>query len=217
MAAAVHGTGHKTLRILLVDKHPLIANGFAALIAPYKRWKLKSATSAEAGAELLRSFAPDIAILDIDIGGGSGLELLKLASCWPSQTRCIVLASGNDPVVASIVLEAGAKAFVSKSDDPERLIEAIEVISEGRTWLPPCLVQDVARFRTNIDGRNRGLSDREFEVLRSLAHGETMGEMAFRLGVSYRTVSNDCSILREKLDAKSLPELIRIAMTRKIL
>ena len=187
MAAAVHGTGHKTLRILLVDKHPLIANGFAALIVPYKGWKLKSASSAEAGAELLRSFAPDIAILDIDIGGGSGLEHLKLASCWPSQTRCIVLASGNDPVFASIVLEAGAKAFVSKSDDPERLIEAIEVISEGRTWLPPCLVQDVARFRTNIDGRNRGLSDREFEVLRSLGPGTARRWVRWLSGLGYPT------------------------------
>jgi two-component system, NarL family, invasion response regulator UvrY len=205
------------LRILLVDKHPLIANGFAALISPYEGWELKSASTVEAGAELLRSFAPDIAVLDFDLGGGSGLELLQLATSWPSQTRCIIFTSGNDPVIAGIALEAGAKAFVSKSDDPERLIEAIEVISEGGTWLPPCLVQDVARLRTSIDGRNRGLSDREFEVLRSLAHGETMGEMAFRLGVSYRTVSNDCAILREKLDAKSLPELIRIAMSRKIL
>ncbi len=205
------------MRILFIDKHPLIADGFAALISSFEDWELRSATSAEEGAELLACFAPDIAILDFDLGDDSGLKLLRKASCWPSQARCIIYAPGDDPVLAGIALDVGAKAFVSKCADTSQLIEAIKVISDGGTWLPPNLLQDVARLRTSIDGRNRGLTDREFEVLRSLAYGETMGEMAFRLGVSYRTVSNDCGILREKLDAKSLPELIRIAMSRKIL
>ena len=64
----------------------------------------------------------------------------------------MVLTSSNDPVVAAIALDLGAKAFVSKSDDPQRLLEAIDTIAEGGTWLPQDLVQDVARLRMNTEG-----------------------------------------------------------------
>jgi len=205
------------LRILLVDKHPLIASSIAALISVREGWHFKSVFSAKVGIAELEEFAPDIAIIEIHLSDDPGLELLKQASTWPHRTRCMVLTSSNDPVVAAIALDLGAKAFVSKSDDPQRLLEAIDTIAEGGTWLPQDLVQDVARLRMNTDGKTCRLNKREFKILRSLAHGETMGEMAYRLGVSYRTVSNDCATLRDKLGAKSLPELVRIAMQRKIL
>ena len=131
MATSVHVKRKKTLRILFVDKHPLIANGIAALISAREGWHFKSAFSAKAGISGLEEFAPDIAIIELHLSDEPGLELLKQAFTWPQRTRCIVLTSSNDPVVAPLALDLDAKAFVSKSDDPQRLIEAIDTTAEG--------------------------------------------------------------------------------------
>ena len=111
MATPVHLRGTKILRILLVDKHPLIASGIAALISVREGWHFKSVFSAKVGIAELEEFAPDIAIIEIHLSDDPGLELLKQASTWPHRTRCMVLTSSNDPVVAAIALDLGAKAF----------------------------------------------------------------------------------------------------------
>jgi DNA-binding NarL/FixJ family response regulator len=105
----------------------------------------------------------------------------------------------------------GAKGFLSKSDDPRLLLKAVRAVAKGDNYIAPELAQSVA-FATGRKSDASQLGARELETLRLLAKGHRIGEMAERMGVSYKTVANTTSIMKRKLKARSHSDLIRIAV-----
>lgn len=205
------------MRILVVDDHPIVVNGISTLLRDEGGGPtLIQATSVAEGEQLFMEGNHDVVVIDVNLPDGSGLVLLSRLFKARSKIKALVFSVCNDPLMASIALEAGALGYVCKSEDPALLRDAIIAVAAGRVWLSDRLKQDVALIRARQDGSVLSLSAREMSVLRGLAYGDSLSEISDTLNVSYKTIATECSNLREKLGARTHPELVRIAMNIQI-
>jgi DNA-binding NarL/FixJ family response regulator len=119
----------------------------------------------------------------------------------------------SDPMIAARALEAGANGYVLKDASPDELIKAFEKVRAGSPYLSADMAMQVALVRTGLRrDRLSDLTPRELETLTLLAQGKQYGQIAEELSVSYKTVVNMSSQLKQKLDARNLPDLIRLAV-----
>ena len=119
----------------------------------------------------------------------------------------------DDPVCAARAIEIGAKGYIAKNDDPLLFAEAVRRVAEGGVYLHPEMAREIAFLRSGSNAsRVSDLSGRELEILRLLVAGKTMAEIADVLHISYKTVANNCTQLRQKLGARSAMDLMRIAI-----
>ncbi|MBU2582107.1 MAG: response regulator transcription factor [Alphaproteobacteria bacterium] len=205
------------MRLLLVDDHPLITLGFGKLIDERPGWRLFNASNAAAGIEQFCEQVPDVTILGFNSADNAKFDLLQRILELGGDARLLVLGDVEDAALAARVLRAGAKGFAAKNDLPQALILAIETVQQGGTWLSASLIQDVAHLRSRGTQADCCLTPREEEILRRLAYGESMNELSWSLDVSYKTISKDCASLRERLGAKTLPEMVRIGLQRRLI
>ena len=210
------GTDAK-VKLLIIDGHPLIAEGLRWILCERPGVKITYEASHASGAVAFRKIVPDITIVEQNLPDGSGVEFLEAVLLEEPSAKFIILAANEHASAAAVAMEAGAKAFIGKSALPETVADAIDKVAEGKNWLPDHLLQEVATLRLSGAAESGRLSKREAEILRSLAYGESLNEIAFKLGVSYKTIAKESNRLRDRYGAKSLPELIRLAILKKLL
>jgi DNA-binding NarL/FixJ family response regulator len=204
------------VKLLIVEDHRIIVMGCRALFADHARIEILEAATVAAARSILAKASANIAIIDTDLPDGSGLEFVRAMRSEHPSVRVIVLSPDSTPVQAMQAIEAGAMAFVSKAADPAELRDAVLAVEKGERWLPADLVQQMALMRSPGKSPASALSDREVSVLRELVRGRSMAEIAGALSVSYKTVTNDCAALRTKLNARTNPQLVRVALDLKI-
>jgi DNA-binding NarL/FixJ family response regulator len=145
--------------------------------------------------------------------GSGGLDLIRRLRIDNSRVPILVLSMHSDPVIVSRAMEAGATGYVSKEGPPEDLIEAFEKMRRGETYLSHDLAVEVALLGTRGGAtRFAELTPRQLQTLALVAEGKSYEQIAQDLGVSYKTVVNTCSQLKEKLGARKLSDLIRMAI-----
>src|SRR3984885_3130577 len=133
-----------SMRILIVDDHPIVASGCRALLAGKPDITVLEAADAESGEAAFVAERPDICVLDINLPGVSGFELARRILGRDGSARIIMFSMNDDPIFAARAIEAGAKGYVSKSGDPGDLVEAIHEVSRGGTYLPPAIARSIA-------------------------------------------------------------------------
>src|SRR6202051_4039551 len=133
-----------TMRILIVDDHPIVASGCRALLAGDPDIAVLEASDAESGEAAFIAERPDICVLDINLPGVSGFELARRILARDGTARVIMFSMNDDPIFAARAIETGAKGYVSKSGDPGDLLEAIRKVRDGGVFLPPSIAQSVA-------------------------------------------------------------------------
>ncbi len=213
-------------RIILVDDHAAVRAGYKRFIdSESDMIVVGEAGNADQAFALLKTTTCDALVLDISMPGQSGLELIKRVRLkWP-KLALVVLSMHDSPVVASKALEQGARAYVTKSSEPEELIQGIrmalgeqtfvssDVQSQGLlTGTKPQPSQEnllQAIHETSELGPNLtcGLTAREVDVVRLLVEGHTIEQVAISLGISGKTVSNNLSHIRQKLGVQTDFEL----------
>jgi DNA-binding NarL/FixJ family response regulator len=198
------------LRILIVDDHPIVISGCKALLAADPDIEVTEAADGESGFEAFLASAPDVAVIDINLPGLSGFELTRRILRREPSARIVIFSMNDDPAFAARAIEAGAKGFVAKNDDPMLFVDALRQVAKGGVYLPPELARKLAFARPSE--RLGQLSARELEILRLLAAGDTMAVIADKLNISYKTVANNCTALKQKLGARSSMDLMRLAM-----
>lgn len=207
----------KCMRVLIVDDHPMVIAGCRGMLAGQSDIEVLEARDAEAALELHASAAPDVVVLDINLPGLSGFELLRRMLKRNPQTRVLVFTMNDDPVFAARSIEHGAWGYLAKSEDPALFIKAVRLVASGERYLSNQVAQKLAFFdQKNWSNPLEGLNGRELEILRILADGKGMAEIAHIMRVSYKTVANSCSLLKRKLGARSRADLIRIAVENKL-
>lgn len=205
------------MRILIVDDHPVIHNALATLFRKDVGDGLLSAFTAQEGFTSYCAHKPDVSIIDIKLPDASGFELMGQIKAVDAEARMVCFSMRVDARTANRAMQAGAKAFAGKTDDPAMLREAVLRAAAGERWLPDRLRQEVAWLRLKGGGPGCELSMRELAILRCLSRGHSLGEIGHELRVSYKTVTNEVANLREKLRARTQPEMIRIAMEKGLL
>jgi len=198
------------MRILIVDDHPIIVSGCVAMLAA-EAMEVFDARDAETGFAAFVEKKPDIAVLDISLPGASGLDLARRLLTQDPQAKIVMFSMNDDPIFAARAIEAGAKGYVTKNDDPWLLLEALREVAAGGVFLMPQMAARLAFAKDPLEALNA----REAEILRLLGAGMGLGEIADATGVSYKTIANSCSIMKKKLGARTPVELARIALEQK--
>jgi two-component system invasion response regulator UvrY len=203
----------KSVRVLIVDDHPIIVSGCRALLESEPEIEVVEAQDGAAGFAAYFNHKPDVGIIDINLPGYSGLELLRRILEREPEARLVIFSMNDDPTVAARAIEAGAKGYIAKNDDPALFADAIKAVANGGRYLHPEMARRIAFLRADPSpDAISNLSARELEILRLLAAGRTMAQIADLLNVSYKTIANNCTQLKQKLGARSAMDLMRIAI-----
>lgn len=203
-----------TLKLLIVDDHPIMRSGLRRLLAAEGQPEIAEAANGQEAIANFREFRPDLVILDLNLPGISGLEVLGRLRVENPKVRVLVISMFDNPIYVARLLEAGALGYVSKNAPPEQVLEAVRRIAAGRSYIEPEMAQElaVANIRPVSDPLSR-LSPRDLEILRLLADGSSLTEIAEAIGVSYKTVANQCSQLKAKLATPRMADLVRLAIS----
>lgn len=207
------------LRVMLVDDHAVVRLGYRRLLA----LETDIAVVAEHGdAEqayqaLLQDDAQavDVVVLDLSMPGRGGLDLLRRGALrWP-QLRWLVFTMHDSPAMVGQCLRAGAAGFVTKSGEPDDLLQALRRVAAGER---PVLSADVADAADSpaAQAPHLALTPREFDVLRLLVQGLGLAEIAQRLHLSPKTVSNQQTRIRARLGVTNAMELLRYAQQHRL-
>ncbi|HEV3216695.1 MAG TPA: response regulator transcription factor [Vicinamibacterales bacterium] len=210
----------KGLRILIVDDHPIVRQGLKQTLADAAQiGEIMEAATPQDALDLVRRREWDAVILDIGLPGRGGLEVLKDIKGEVPRLPVLILSMHSEQQYAVRALRAGASGYLTKEAAPNDLIDAIRKIVAGRRYISPEIAERLATELTVDAARplHASLSDREFDVLRSIASGQTVGEIADRLSLSVKTVSTYRARILEKMRLKNNAELMHYVLTNHLL
>jgi two-component system invasion response regulator UvrY len=217
MRVGTTALGPTSMRILIVDDHPIVASGCRALLAGDADVTILEASNAETGEGAFIAEHPDVCVLDINLPGVSGFELARRILARDATARIIMFSMNDDPIFAARAIETGAKGYVSKSGDPGDLVEAIRKVGDGGVFLPAAIAQSIAFAGTGLaENPLAKLTQREMEILRLLGAGKSLSEIAWLINASYKTIANTSSIMRQKLGLRSSSDLVRFAIESRL-
>jgi DNA-binding NarL/FixJ family response regulator len=197
---------NRKTKLLIVDDHPVVVSGCRAVFANDRSVQIISAQNEREGLQAYRQSKPHVAIIDINLPGLSGYELLRKIRKEDPAAKVIMFSVNDDPAFVVRAVELGAKGFVCKGDDPKSLVEAVHEVVNGTTFVSPQLAKSV---RAHPAGQ---LNNRELEILRMLAKGRKIAQIAEALELSYKTIANTTTLLKQKLGAQTHADLVRIAV-----
>lgn len=201
------------IHILVADDHAIVRSGLKQIVATCS--DLAVSGEATHGAEVLeaaRHGGHDLLLLDMNMPGVSGIDLIRRVKAARPQLPVLVLSMHNEGQVASRALRAGAAGYVTKDSEPEILVAAIRRVAAGGRFIDPALAEAMV-FAGGCDAPpHEVLSDREFEVLQLLARGHSLNDIAACLKVSAKTVSTHKARLMQKLAVDNNAELLRYAI-----
>lgn len=202
------------LAILLVDDHAVVREGYKRLLEESSR--IAVVAEASTGADALQQFCeltPDVVVMDIALPGVSGIEVLRRIREHRSDAKVLIFSMYEDVIFVRRALEAGAAGYLTKASAPRVLVEAVNTIAAGRRFLSPDVAQSLALHPTSMQPSSGDvLTAREFEILKLLAEGRTLPDIAQQLGLNAKTISNHQSSIKQKLHAETPAQLMRAAM-----
>jgi two-component system, NarL family, invasion response regulator UvrY len=201
------------VKILIVDDHPIVRAGLKRLLTAEAGFEVREAASGREALSVFREQQPTLVILDLNLPGIGGLEVLARLKAVSPGARVLVLSMHDDETHVTRALRAGAAGYLTKNAPPEELLEAIERVAEGHTYIEREIAEGLvfASIRSSPDPL-KDLSSRDLEILRLLAEGRSLSQIADTVGIGYKTAANNCSRIKARLGAASTVDLIRIAI-----
>ncbi|HLX11389.1 MAG TPA: response regulator transcription factor [Bacteroidota bacterium] len=206
-------------RILIGDDHSVVRRGLIEILEDeFKKVTIGEAATAAEVTEKVRADNWDILILDVNLPGRSGLDVLADLRSAGAQLPILMLSMHPEDQFALRALKAGASGYLSKDSASDELLKAVKKILEGGKYVSPALAEKLAMNLADNSGNalHESLSDREFQVLRMIANGKTVGEIAETLSLSVKTISTYRTRLLEKLRMKTNAELTRYGIENKL-
>jgi two-component system invasion response regulator UvrY len=205
------------LRVLIADDHGILRSGIKRLLQ--EALDISAVGEAENGEQVLRRMASehwDIVLLDLDMPGQDPLDVLRHIKNKHPDTAVLILTMFPEDQFALRTLKAGAAGYLNKRSAPEQLLSAIRRLGEGGTYISASLAATLAASLSSrrTDAIEELLSDREFTVMRGIAGGESITQIAKALNLSAKTVSTYRTRVLTKLNLQSNVELARYAAER---
>ncbi|MCK4389875.1 MAG: response regulator transcription factor [Desulfobacterales bacterium] len=211
----------KKKTILIVDDHPLFREGLKSLIARNPRFEVVGeAGNGRKGLRMARELKPDLVVMDISLPDKSGIDVTRDIRSHLSETRVIIVSMHSKIDHITKAFEAGATGYVVKESAADRLTQGLEAVSKGDYFLDSSishkvvtrLMESPKKKTKSTDIRYESLTPREQQVMRLLAEGLSVKEIAERLFISPKTVENHRTNIMSKLDLHSTMELVRYAV-----
>jgi len=207
-------------RVLIVDDHEVVRNGLKKILEEQPgEIEFGEAGTASEAITFVREQAWDIVILDISLGGGrNGLETLKELKQMRPRLHVLILTMHSEEQYARRSFRSGAAGYITKDSPRAELIRAVSKVMEGGKYVSPVLAEKlVAYIEKDINGPpHETLSDREFQVMRLIASGKTVSEIAELLSLSDKTISTYRARILEKMGMKTSAELTHYAIRNEL-
>ncbi len=203
------------MKILLVDDHAVVRAGVRRLLATEPDVSILEAESSGAALELFRRERPDLVVLDLNLIGSSGLELLRRLVQSDKTVKVLILSMHSEPVYAARALQAGARGYVSKSAGADELVDAVRQVGRGGHYVEREIAAALAIGKFSSKDPFDQLTTREIDILRLLGEGQSYAQIAAAVGVSYKTIANSSSMIKEKLSVETTADLIRISIENR--
>ena len=205
-------------RIFLVDDHALVREWLLALFRHEPQFEIAGqADSAATALSGIMAAKADLAIVDLSLKSGSGLDLIKDLRLQSPATQVVVLSMHEEIYFVERAFRAGARGYVTKRDSTNSIMEAIRTVLAGQVYAKPeILAQLTARLVGHTPDKPVGvveqLSDREMEVFRRLGEGQATRKIATEMGLSIKTVQAYSARIKDKLGLANASELMREAV-----
>jgi DNA-binding NarL/FixJ family response regulator len=200
----------KQIRIMTVDDHPLLREGIAAVLEDEPDMVLVAeATNGDDAIRSFRQHRPDVTLMDIQMPGMSGIDAMTAIRTEFPTARFIVLTTYQGDVQALRALKAGASGYLLKSMLRKELLETIRIVDSGRRRIPPEVAAELADHLADD-----ALSEREMEILRQVASGNSNKLIASQLRISEATVKGHMKNILSKLGANDRTHAVTIAIKR---
>jgi two-component system, NarL family, invasion response regulator UvrY len=197
--------------VLLVDDHAVVREGYRRLLERHRDIAvIGEAVDAATAHSLFCCLDPQIVVMDITMPGTSGIEAMQRMLVYRPDARVVIFSMHEDAIFARRALQAGAFGYVTKASAPHVLVDAIRSVAAGKKYLSPEVAQKLALHEFSRDQAD-GLSAREFEVLRLLAQGHSIKEIAESMGLNPKTISNHQTAIKQKLGADTAIQLLKKA------
>ena len=208
------------IRVLIADDHAVVRQGLKQILADMHEMVVTDeATNGQEVLDKVRAETWDVVVLDISMPDRSGLDVLKELRAERPALAVLVLSMYSEDQYAMRVLTAGASGYLTKDSAPDELVKAIRKVVSGGRYVSPFLAEKLA-FEIGDDSSklpHETLSDREFQVLRLLAAGKSVKEIAAELSLSVKTVSTYRARMLEKMKLGTNAELIHYAIQERLI
>jgi two-component system invasion response regulator UvrY len=197
--------------VLLVDDHAVVREGYRRLLERHGGIAvIGEAIDAATAHSMFCCLDPQIVVMDITLPGTSGIEVMRRMLIYKPSARVLMFSMHEDTIFATRAMQGGGFGYVTKASAPHVLIEAVLAVAAGRKYVSAEIAQKLALREVTGDEMDQ-LSARELDVLRFLARGQTIKEIAESMGLSPKTVANHQSAIKQKLEADTAIELLRKA------
>ena len=207
----------QAMHVLLVDDHPIVRVGFAALLGQLdRRLTIHEADDADQAISLCVAQSPHVALVDLSLGGELSLDLIKRIRAVRPETAILVVSMHDERIYAERALRAGARGYVMKHNAAKSIVQAMRMILEGQIWLSDemrgmVLEKFADPSNSGTSNKLESLSDRELEVFRLIGRGLKKSEIAQQLNISPSTIETYRANIKRKLGIVSGAELYRLA------
>jgi len=207
------------IRILIGDDHAIVRQGLRQVLALIP--ELELAAEAKNGwevIELVRSSAPNLLLLDMNMPGPSGVDLIKRLHEEAPHLPILVLSMHGESQIAGRAIKAGAAGYITKDSEPETLIHAIRQVASGAHYIEPAVAERLLFQSASAAAAepHATLSDREYQVFLMLVQGRGVTEIGEALHLSAKTVSTHKARLMKKLGVDNLSDLVRYALSHEL-
>lgn len=201
-------------KVLIADDHAIVRRGLIQILTEEQDLEVGEAESPHEVIKLTREQSWDIVVLDLDMPGKSGLDVLKELKQEHPKLAVLILSMHSEDQFAVRTLRAGAAGYMTKASAPDELVKAIRKILKGGRYISETVADKLA---VNLDADTQkplheSLSDREYQVLCMIASGKTVGEIASELSLSVPTISTYRTRILEKMNMRTNAELTHYAV-----
>jgi DNA-binding NarL/FixJ family response regulator len=204
---------HNLIRILSVDDHPLLRKGIAALVDTEPDLKLVAeASNGKEAIDAFRSQQPDVTLMDLQMPQVDGLEAIEAIRREFPEARIIVLTTYSGDVLVLRALKAGARAYILKGEVHKELLDTIRAVHAGQKRIPPEIAAELADH-----AGDEYLTEREIDILRLIAAGNSNKQIADRLAIGEATVKSHITNILSKLGANDRAHAVTIGLKRGIM
>ena len=203
------------MKILVVDDHAILRKGLIEIIKQeYKNAKFFEASDGLEALKILRNESLTLALLDISMPNMNGIQLLKQAKAQGIKTPILILSVQPEDQYAIRVLKAGAFGFLNKDSAPGKLITAVRKVISGKKYISENVADMLVNSSSSkpVDSLIELLSDRELEVVRLMASGKSVKEIAESISLSVNTISTYRSRVLQKLNLKNNASIVKFAL-----
>jgi two-component system, NarL family, invasion response regulator UvrY len=200
-------------RVLIIDDHPIVRDGCLRIFNRRSDIKVAEASTAEAGIALNKTFSPHVIVLDVGLPDASGFDIIPKLIAGNAQARIVIFSMYGTRSFVTSALEKGAAGYITKNDEPNSILVAIDKVRAGEIYLGQAIAQNLAM--TNLSPEPdplRGLNERERRIMALLGKGKSLTEISIDLGIGYKTVANAVSLIKQKLHLTTSASLMKFAV-----